>query len=179
MLISLLPRFNLGAVYPRQGRVLNTLRCKRPQSIQSVFLSSGTTLDLISPSTTSHPSHLSQPRPRPQSQLFKYLATAPLSLRPPSPATLMRFSRSSPAVIPKRRTKSFAAVSRSPYPSTLPPSVRSSSGRPKYALLEMEVAPSNPWRRDLASACAPGSKAARPKNSSDDMPFCVPNLLRA
>lgn len=43
----------------------------------------------------------------------------------------------------------------------------------------MEEAPSNPCRRDLASDCAVGSKTPFPKNSSEEMPFCVPNLERA
>jgi hypothetical protein len=43
----------------------------------------------------------------------------------------------------------------------------------------MAVAPSKFCRRARASACAEGSKAARPKNSSDEMPLCVPNLSRA
>lgn len=43
----------------------------------------------------------------------------------------------------------------------------------------MDCAPSKPWRRDFASVWAEGSKAARPKNSSEEMPFCVPNLSRA
>lgn len=108
---------------------------------------------------------------------FKYLATAPLNLLPPSPATLMIFSRSSPAVIPIFLMKSLATVSRSSPPA--PPSGRSSSGLPKYAFEEMDVAPSNPCRRVLASAWAVGSKALRPKNSSEEMPFCVPNFWRA
>lgn len=43
----------------------------------------------------------------------------------------------------------------------------------------MEVAPSKPWSRVLASAWAFGSKAPFPKNSSDDIPFWLPNLSRA
>jgi hypothetical protein len=60
---------------------------------------------------------------------FKYLATAPLNLLPPSPATLIKFSKSSPAVIPNFLTKSFAAPSKSPYSPSAPR--RSSSGLPK------------------------------------------------
>lgn len=100
---------------------------------------------------------------------------APCSLVAPSPSTWVRFSRSSPAVMPNLRMKSLAADSRSPYSS--PPF--SSSGRPKYAFDEMAVAPSKPCRRVLASACAVGSKEPLLKNSSDEIPFWLPNLLRA
>lgn len=79
---------------------------------------------------------------------FKYLATAPLNFLPLSPATLMMFSRSSPAVMPIFLIKSFATVSKSSPPM---PSGISSSGRPKYALLDIDVAPSKPCRRVLAS----------------------------
>lgn len=41
------------------------------------------------------------------------------------------------------------------------------------------MAPSKPCRRPLASAAAEGSKLARPKNSSEEMPFWVPNFWRA
>src|SRR6266496_3750129 len=43
----------------------------------------------------------------------------------------------------------------------------------------MDVAPSNPCSRDLASACAFGSYWLRLKNSSEDIPFCEPNFWRA
>lgn len=43
----------------------------------------------------------------------------------------------------------------------------------------MDVAPSNPCRRVLASACALGSYEPLPKNSSEEMLFWFPNLLLA
>lgn len=43
----------------------------------------------------------------------------------------------------------------------------------------MEVADSKFWRRDFAEACWEGSKRPLPKNSSEEMPFWVPNLERA
>lgn len=70
------------------------------------------------------------------------------------PAICVRFSMSSPACTPNLRTKSLAADSRSLY---CPTSNSSSSGRPKYALEEMDVAPSKPWRRVRASFLAEGS----------------------
>lgn len=66
-----------------------------------------------------------------------------------------------------------------PSPSALPLPSTSSSGRPKYAFEEMDVAPSKPWRRVFASACCEGSKSPLPKNSSLEIPFCRPNLERA
>lgn len=96
---------------------------------------------------------------------------APCNLVAPSPARFIKFSKSSPAVFPNFLTKSLAADSRSPYSSGT-----SSSGRPKYALEEMEVAPSKPCSRVFASWVADGSKLPRPKNSSDEMPFWVPNF---
>lgn len=41
------------------------------------------------------------------------------------------------------------------------------------------MAPSKPWSRVLASAWALGSKDPLPKYSSEEMPFWLPNLLRA